>query len=35
VRQLLAGKGLLPRDRGEVVLRGFDDPVRVYDVPWR
>lgn len=35
VRQLLAGKGLLFADRGETVLRGFDDPVRLYEVRWR
>ena len=35
VRQLVAGKGFLFADRGEVVLRGFDDPVRVYEVRWR
>jgi class 3 adenylate cyclase len=21
--------------RGEAALKGFDDPVRVYEVPWR
>ena len=35
VRQLVAGKGLLFSDRGEVALRGFEDPVRLYDVRWR
>ncbi len=35
VRQLVAGKGFLFADRGETVLRGFEDPVRLYEVPWR
>jgi class 3 adenylate cyclase len=35
VRQLVAGKGFMFADRGEVALRGFEDPVRVYDVRWR
>ncbi len=35
VRQLVAGKGFLFSDRGESVLRGFEDPVRVYEVRWR
>jgi class 3 adenylate cyclase len=30
VRQLVAGKGFLFDDRGETVLRGFDDPVRIF-----
>jgi class 3 adenylate cyclase len=34
VRQLVAGKGFLFSDRGEQVLRGLEDPVRVYDVRW-
>ena len=35
VRQLVAGKGFLFADRGEMVLRGFDDPIRLYEVRWR
>jgi class 3 adenylate cyclase/pimeloyl-ACP methyl ester carboxylesterase len=35
VRQLVAGKGFLFSDRGDVVLRGFEDPVRLYEVTWR
>jgi class 3 adenylate cyclase len=35
VRQLVAGKGFLFADRGETVLRGFEDPVRLYQVRWR
>jgi class 3 adenylate cyclase len=32
VRELAAGKGFLFSDEGEVVLRGFEDPVRLYAV---
>jgi class 3 adenylate cyclase len=35
VRQLVAGKGFLFSDRGDVALRGFEDPVRLYEVLWR
>jgi class 3 adenylate cyclase len=35
VRQLVAGKGFVFADQGEVVLRGFESPVRLYDVQWR
>jgi len=35
VRQPVAGKGFLFGDRGEEVLRGFDDPVRLYELNWR
>jgi class 3 adenylate cyclase len=35
VRQLVAGKGFLFSDRGEVELRGFEEPVRLYEVRWR
>ena len=35
VRQLAAGKDFLFADRGEVALRGFEDPVRLYEVRWR
>ena len=34
VRELAAGKGFLFADRGEVALRGFEDPVRLYQVRW-
>jgi len=34
VRQLVAGKRFLFADRGEVALRGFGDPVRLYEVRW-
>jgi class 3 adenylate cyclase len=35
VRELAAGKGFLFSDRGDALLRGFEDPVRLYDVRWR
>ncbi|MDO8611688.1 MAG: adenylate/guanylate cyclase domain-containing protein [Dehalococcoidia bacterium] len=35
VRELCAGKGFLFADRGEHVLRGFEDPVRMFEVHWR
>jgi len=35
VRGLVAGKGFLFADRGETALRGFEDPVRLYEVRWR
>ncbi len=35
VRQLVAGKEFLFNDRDETELRGFEDPVRVYEVRWR
>jgi class 3 adenylate cyclase len=35
IRALCAGKGFLFADRGENVLRGFEDPVRVHEVRWR
>ena len=35
VRQLVAGKDFLFNDRGDTELRGFEDPVRVYEVRWR
>lgn len=34
VRELAAGKGFLFSDRGEIALRGFDDPVRLYELKW-
>ena len=34
VRELAAGKGFLFSDRGEMRLRGFDDPVRLYELKW-
>ncbi len=35
VRQLAAGKGFLFSERGEVGLRGLDDPVRLYELAWQ
>jgi class 3 adenylate cyclase len=35
VRELAKGKGFLFNDRGEQALRGFEDPVRLYEVRWR
>jgi class 3 adenylate cyclase len=35
VRELAMGKGFLFADTGEVALKGFEDPVRLYEVPWR
>jgi class 3 adenylate cyclase len=35
VRQLVAGKRFLFNDRGEHALKGFEDPVRVFEVSWR
>jgi len=35
VRELVAGKGFLFSDRGDVALRGFEDPVRLYEVRWQ
>ncbi len=34
VRELAAGKPFLFADHGDVVLRGFEDPVRLYEVRW-
>jgi class 3 adenylate cyclase len=35
VRQLVGGKGFLFSDRGDVALRGFEDPVRLWELRWR
>jgi class 3 adenylate cyclase len=35
VRQLVAGKDFLFTDRGEASLKGFDEPVRLFEVRWR
>jgi len=35
VRELCIGKQIPFLDRGDAVLKGFEDPVRVYEVPWR
>jgi class 3 adenylate cyclase/pimeloyl-ACP methyl ester carboxylesterase len=35
LRQLVSGKGFLFSDRGETALRGFEDPVRLWELRWR
>jgi class 3 adenylate cyclase/pimeloyl-ACP methyl ester carboxylesterase len=35
VRGLCSGKGFLFSDRGEFVAKGFEEPVRVYEVSWQ
>ena len=35
VRHLLTGKSCVYADRGETVLKGFEDAVRLYEVRWR
>ncbi len=35
VRELAKGKQFLFSDRGEVDLKGFDEPVRLYELRWR
>ncbi|MEO6398253.1 MAG: adenylate/guanylate cyclase domain-containing protein [Tepidiformaceae bacterium] len=35
VRELVAGKGHLFADRGQHVLRGFDEPMRVWSLLWQ
>ena len=35
VRELAAGKQFLFADLGETELRGFEDPVRLYELRWR
>ena len=34
LRELVAGKGFLFADRGETMLRGFEDQVRLFQVRW-
>jgi class 3 adenylate cyclase len=34
VAELCVGKGLAFDDRGDVMLKGFDSPVRVHGVNW-
>ena len=34
VRGLCSGKGFLFSDRGEFVAKGFEEPVRLYEVRW-
>jgi class 3 adenylate cyclase/pimeloyl-ACP methyl ester carboxylesterase len=35
VRELTMGKGFLFADVGDVALKGFEDPVRLYEVRWQ
>jgi class 3 adenylate cyclase len=35
VRELAAGKQFLFADHGDVLLRGFEDPVRIFEVSWQ
>ena len=35
VRQLVAGKGFAFKDRDEAALKGFEEPVKVYEARWR
>ncbi|MEX1193514.1 MAG: adenylate/guanylate cyclase domain-containing protein [Dehalococcoidia bacterium] len=35
VRHLLSGKSYVYSDRGEFAMKGFEEPVRVYEVRWR
>jgi class 3 adenylate cyclase len=35
VRELAAGNRFLFADLGDVTLRGFEDPVRLFEVSWR
>jgi adenylate cyclase len=35
LRHLLSGKSYVYGDRGEVLLKGFEDAVRLYEVRWR
>ncbi len=35
VQELAAGKGFTFADRGETSLRGYEDPVRLFEVSWR
>ena len=35
VRSLCSGKGFLFADRSEFAAKGFEEPVRVYEVRWQ
>jgi class 3 adenylate cyclase len=35
VRQLVSGKGFAFAERGETALKGFEEPVRLFEVHWR
>jgi class 3 adenylate cyclase len=33
VRELSVGKPITFKDRGPIALKGFDDPVRLFEIP--
>jgi len=35
VRELVAGRPFLFSDRGQVALKGFEEPVRVFEARWQ
>jgi len=35
LRRLLAGKNYVYADRGETMLKGFEDAVRLFEVRWQ
>jgi class 3 adenylate cyclase len=35
VRGLCSGKGFLFADRGDFVAKGFEEPVRLYEISWK
>jgi class 3 adenylate cyclase len=35
VRQLVSGKGFAFTDRGEMEMKGFEEPVRLFEVTWQ
>jgi class 3 adenylate cyclase len=35
VRGLCSGKGFLFADRGDFLAKGFEEPVRIYEISWR
>jgi adenylate cyclase len=35
VQELAAGKGFVFGDEGDVALKGFEKPVRLYEVSWQ
>jgi len=35
VRGLCSGKGFLFADRGEFLAKGFEEPMRIFEVSWR
>lgn len=35
LRELVAGRGFVFANRGETILRGFEDPARIYELSWQ